>query len=57
VISMGLHPTSQEINELLLSVGADDRLIQLDEFETVRCVPSVLCVPVAPVPSVVVVAS
>jgi hypothetical protein len=35
VISMGLHPTSAEINELLLNVGADDRLIQLDEFEMV----------------------
>lgn len=36
VITMGLHPTVSEINDILVSVGTEDRLIQLDEFETVR---------------------
>ena len=33
VLSMGLKATAVEINELLVSIGSEDRLIQLDEFE------------------------
>lgn len=35
VLSMGLKATVADVTELLMAIGAEDRLIQLDEFEQV----------------------
>jgi hypothetical protein len=35
VLSIGLRPTPEEVRELLLSIGAEDRVIDLSEFEEV----------------------
>lgn len=35
VQSMGLKPSAEDVNAMLMAIGAEDRLIQLDEFEDV----------------------
>ena len=35
VQSMGLKASAEDVNAMLMAIGAEDRLIQLDEFEDV----------------------